>query len=749
MSRDFQFLQLTERPPTEILSAETVNRERLVNPVGPVVFPHRDKSVWDYAQILRRRWKAVLLCVIVGLGSAGLISALMTRTYMASGRIAVNQENPDALGLKGNSAHAVEDTDTILALDTQVDMLQSDSLALGTIEKLRLTENPALTSGGQNLSREHVLQRLKRNLEISRLPRSRIIEIRYSSSDPRLAADVVNTLVDLYLETNFRNQFQSTTHTSKWLSGQLDELKNTVESSQAALVDYQKQHGIVGFDDKQNIVTSKLDDLNKDLTAAEADRIQKEASYRMAQSGSPELIAGSDPNSLMQKLRAQQSDLRNQYALATASLGSAHPKVIELNSQMKQLDETIEAEMQKIAARSRTEYEAAKHREDMLHGALEAQKTQANSLNQSAIEYNMLKREYESNRQLYDDLLQKYKEASISAGLRADNIRVVDEARVPERPVRPNVPRNLAIGFLMSFIAGMVLAFGLDKLSERQMQDVICTPQQIRAVAGLDPFGFIPAAQEPLARKRLTSLSNGNGSNGSFPVALSAYSRPRSQMAEAYRSLRTSILLSRLDSESKVILVTSALPREGKTTTSMNLATVLAQNGSRVLLVDTDLRRPGLHKILGIKDSSIGLTTALTGAESPNQSIVATPQKRLYVMPAGPCPAHPAELLSSDAMTDLNGFWREQFDHIVLDSPPVLAVTDPVLLAAFADSVLLVVRVKTTPIEALVAAKNQLSQGKPGKIAVVVNAIDATDSNGYYGPQSSYGYYEDTEPEAA
>ena len=746
MSRTFQSLQLTETAPSEILSPEIVTRRRLADPIRPVVLPQHDKSVWDYWQILRNLWKTVLVCVIVGMAVAGLISALMTRTYMASGRISVNPENPDALGLKGNNTRAVEDTDVILALDTQVDLLQSDSLALGTIEKLGLTQNATFTSGDGTRTQEDVLQRLKRNLEIARLPRSRIIEVRYSSSDPRLAASVVNTLINLYLETNFRNQFQATTHTSQWLSGQLDELKNKVESSQAALVDYQKQYGIVGFDDKQNIVTSKLDDLNKDLTAAQADRIQKEANYRMAESGSPELIAGSDPNSLMQKLRAQQSDLRNQYALATASLGAAHPKVIELNSQMKQLDDTIAAEIQKIAARSRTEYEAAKRREDMLHGALEAQKTQANALNQSAIEYNMLKREYESNRQLYDDLLQKYKEASISAGLRADNIRVVDDARVPERPVRPNVPRNLGIGFLMSLIAGVALAFGLDKLSERQMQDRICTPQQIQEISGLDPFGYIPAAPES-PRKRLASSANGNGA---FPVALSAYSRPRSQMAEAYRALRTSILLSGLDSESKVILVTSALPEEGKTTTSMNLATVLAQNGRRVLLVDTDLRRPGLHKILGIKDCSIGLGRALTGEKSLNESIVATPQKGLYVMPAGPCPANPAEMLSSPAMEELNVCWREQFDHIVLDSPPVLAVTDPVLLTALADSVLLVVRVNTTPIQALVAARDQLLKGKPRRIAVVVNAIDSSSSrNSYYASQSRYGYYEETDRQAA
>ena len=744
MSRTFQSLHLTEVP-SEIFSPEFVPRRRSSQPpIRPAMLPNNDKSVWDYWQILRNRWKTVLVCVIVGVAAAGLISALMTRTYTASGRISANPQNSDALGLKGNG-HAVEDTDVILALDTQVDLLQSDSLALGTIEKLGLTQNATFTSGGTP-TQDEVLQRLKRNLEIARLPRSRIIEVRYSNSDPRLAASVVNTLINLYLETNFRNQFQATTHTSQWLSGQLDELKNRVEISQAALVDYQKQHGILGFDDKQNIVTSKLDDLNKDLTAAQAERIQKEANYRMAESGSPELIAGSDPNSLMQKLRAQQSDLRNQYALATASLGSAHPKVIELNSQMKQLDETIRAEIQKIAARSRTEYEAAKRREDMLRGALETQKTQANTLNQSAIKYNMLKREYESNRQLYDDLLQKYKEASISAGLRADNIRVVDEARVPERPVRPNVPRNLGIGFLMSLIAGVVLAFGLDKLSERQMQDRICTPQQIQEISGLDFFGFIPAAPEP-SRKQLASSSNGHGA---FPVALSAYSRPRSQMSEAYRALRTSILLSGLDSESKVILVTSALPQEGKTTTSMNLATVLAQNGRRVLLVDADLRRPGLHKILGIKESSMGLARALTGEESLNQSIVATPQKGLYVMPAGPCPANPAEMLSSPGMDDLNECWREQFDHIVLDSPPVLAVTDPVLLTAFADSVLLVVRVNTTPIPALVAARDQLLKGKPRRIAVVVNAIDGSSArNGYYGPHCSYGYYEEADQQVA
>ena len=718
MSKDFGLLQHVGGTPGQLLPRAA--GERPLIEAAPSDRMQRDKTLLDYCRILLCRWKVIATCVVVVVAGVGLISMKMPKIYRAEGRISVTRENPDTLGFSDAAVPNTEDPDVILALDTQVDILESDSLALATMEKVGWANNSAMKAPENGASgQEDLLRRFKRNLEVSRMPRSRMILIRFYSSDPRMAASVVNSLIDLHLESNFRSKFQATTQASQWLAGQLEVLKAKVESSQAVLVNYQKQHGIVGLDEKQNIVTSKLDELNKDVTQAQADRIQKEANHRLAQSENPELLAGADPNTLIQKLRAQQSDLRMQYAQATASMGPKHPKVIELSEQMKQLDATILAEVRNIAGRYQSEYMAALHREYMLRQALAEQKRAAGSLNQSAIKYTILKRDYEANRQLYEGLLQKYKEATISAGLRADNIRIVDPARLPEKPIKPDILQNIGVAFLMSLMGGIVLALSLEKLAERELQERVCTPYQVHAFSGLQAFGLIPQLRLP---NKHPSAVYGNG-NGLQP-ALAAFCRPRSQIAESYRALRTSLLFSALDSESKMILVTSALPGEGKTTTSLNLATVLAQKGSRVLLVDADFRHPELHTILGISDPHLGLASSLTGSHSIEKAVLATPQTGLYVLPAGPWPAQATELLGSEVMINLCVQFREQFDHIVLDSPPVLAVTDPVLLATQADSVLLVVRMNRTPIDALVSATTQLLQGKPRRVGVVINAVD-------------------------
>jgi succinoglycan biosynthesis transport protein ExoP len=684
--------------------------------------PQREKSLWDHLHLLQRRWPTVAMSVAVICMLVGFASVLTTPIYRAVGRLSVNPENGDALGFKGAAYSNAEDPDTILALDTQVDILQSDSLASATIEKLDLNRK-----GKRTANQIAIFEAFKHNLEVSRLPRSRVIEIRFSDSDAQVAADVVNTLIDRYLETNFRNKFQATARTSQWLSGQLNELKARVESSQETLVNYQKKHGILGFDDKQNIITSKLDDLSKDLTSAEVERIQKEANYRLSMSVDPELLAGSDPNILIHKLRAQQSDLRNEYAQTTATLGPAHPTVRALQSQLNQLDVTIQNEIRKIGERYSSEYLSGLRREHMLRAALEAQKKEAHSLNESGIEYTILKRDYESNRQLYDGLLQRYKEAGILSGLRADNVRVLDDAVAPNRPFKPNLPRNLGLGALMSLMGGIALAFILEKRSEYKLQERLCTPNQVRSLSGLYAFGLIPAIPTS-PRKQLPATAGVN--EQSDHMALASYSCPTSRIAEAYRALRTSILLSLQRVNSKAILITSALPREGKTTTSVNLATVLAQNGAKVLLVDTDLRRPCLHAVLGMKHATVGLSTVLMGLHRSEDAILRTQQQGLFLMPAGPRHSQPAELLSSAPMRDLCDKWRNQFSYVVLDTPPVLAVTDPVLLAADIYCVLLVVRLGDTPIDAFASARDQLMHVCPGQLGVVLNGL-STDSPYY------------------
>jgi succinoglycan biosynthesis transport protein ExoP len=584
-------------------------------------------------------------------------------------------------------------------------------------------------------------------LAVSKIPRTRMIEIKYTSPDPKLAAQIVNTLAAAYVENNFKARYESTMQASEWLSKQLADLQLKVETSQAALVKYERENGIVGIDEKQNTITSKLDQLNKELTGAEDERVQKQANYQLVTSGDLDAIPELSSNSLIQRFREEEGSLQKQLAQATTEFGPSYPKVLELNNQIKQIEASIKNETARIAARKRSEYDAALSREKMLRAAFEQQKQQANQLNEKAITYNQLKHDADSNRQLYDELQQKLKEAGITSGLKSSNVRVVDVARAPMIPSKPNVPNNLALGFLFGLIGGVALAFVMESLD-----NTVRTPEQVETLSGLPSLGMIPMSLDiSTAKKKIrTSVALTTQAQTDLrktTVSLLAHARPKSEVAESYRALRTSILLSSIGSAPKVIMVTSALPQEGKTTTSINTAIVLAQKGGKVLLVDGDMRRPTIHQTFKLRNRT-GLSTVLTGSSSADDLIVPSSiLPNLYVLPAGPPPPHPAELLDSTVMRALLDKWRQQYDHIIIDTPPVLSVTDAVLLSAQMDTVLLVIRSAQTSKDALRRSRDVLSQVNARVMGVVVNAIDLQSPDAYYyyyGSNYAGRYYDES-----
>src|ERR1700691_5490700 len=541
---------------------------------------------------------------------------------------------------------------------------------------------------------------------------------------------------------------------SDWLSKQLVDLQMKVETSQEKLVRYQREHEILGTDDKTNIITEKLDELNKQVTTAETDRMQKEAVYRQTQSNDPDEVAasivadtssgGAAASGLIDRLREQQVNLKIQIAELSTQFGPSYPKVVQLTNQAKEIDVQLQSEMNKAVDHLKGQYLAALQRENMLRQSFEKQKQEANKLNESAIEYSILKRDVDSNRALYEGLLEKLKEAGVTAGLRSNNFRIIDPARVPMAPSEPNIPRNLTFALALGVISGVGLAFLIEN-----MDNTVRTPEQAQAISGLPSLGMIP----------LGSKSANLGTTGKL-LALTASKevvetvtqiRPQSQMAESYRALRTSLLLSNLGAPPKVIIVTSALPQEGKTTTSMNTAVVLAQKGVRVLLVDADLRRPSVHKTLGMGLRS-GLSNVLTGTATAEQTITTSPiLPNLFIMPAGTPPPNPAELLASANMRDLLAELRELYDHIVIDTPPTLSVTDAVVLSPRADATILVIRSGQTTKQALRRSRDILMQVNAHVAGVLLNAVDRTspDYYYYYEYQGKYGHYYQEEPVGA
>ena len=724
---------------------------------GPYHAPVRHiPSLWDYWPIvLRHKW-VILSAMLVAVVVSAIVSFSATPIYEAVGRVVINREGADTVSLKNSDASADTYDDYMVAMDTQTHVLQSDAIAKLVIRKLNLDTDPAFAGKGavyadatppaaQGAAREiephreaGLVGKFHGALQINAIPRTRLLEIRFSSTDAALAAKAVNTLIDTYIEQNYKTRFDATTRTSEFLTQQLSELQLKVEESQEKLVRYQKENGILGIDEKQNIITSKLDELNKELTAAEADRMQKESVYRLASSGEPDLLSNIDPSSPIVKLRSQEEDLHRQLAQASVRFQPTYPKVEELSEQLTAVQTDIKTEITRLETKYKKDYQAALGREKLLRASLENQKSEENRLNESSIEYSLLKRDVESNRQLYEGLLQKLKEAGVMTGLRSSNVRIVDPASAPMTPSSPNIPRNLLMAMVVGLAGGLASAFILES-----RDNTLHSLEQVRVLTALPSLAVIPFSARPTSKSLPLSLAKG------LPPApaIASATRPKSEIAEAYRALRTSILLSKSGRSAKILMVTSALPQEGKTTTCVNLATVLAQQGARVLLIEADMRRAGISKILHF-ESEIGLSTILGQTTVPDpeealRQVASVPN--LTVLPAGPVALHPSEMLSSPRMRDLLRTLEPEFDHIIIDTPPVLSVTDACLLSALADSTILVIRAGVTSRAALRRAHEMLEHVDARIMGVILNAADFTEPDLYYYGSRYGNYYHDSD----
>ena len=734
--------------------------------------PPQESALREYLRVLIKRKWTVIGCVATIFGVVAIASLKMTPIYEALGRIAINKPDTNLVNFRDSSNGGGDYSDPTLDLDTEVTILQSDLLDLQVIKTLNLDKMPEFggkpsTGPTDNLAPDPLqidsarttalLGAFKGGLRVALKPNTRVVEIRYTSANPQLAATIVNTLANTYIEQNFKTKFESTMQASDWLSKQLLDLQIKVETSQEKLVKFQKEHEILGTDEKQNIITEKLQELNKELTSAESMRMEKESVYRLVQSGDPDVVAstagaletggangsgGLSP--LLGQLRGKEADLKIQVAELSTQFGPSYPKVAQLNNQLKEVDAQMQVELKKVVDRVRGQYLAAQQQEGMLREEFDKQKEEANKLNESAITYSILKRDVDGNRQLYEGLLEKLKEAGVTAGLRSNNIRLVDMARTPTAPTEPNIPRNLAFALVLGLTAGVGLAFLLEN-----MDNTVRTTEQAQIISGLPALGMIPMGSKngvDSAGKKLLTVASSKEA-----VELVTQARPQSQMAESYRALRTSLLLSNLGTPPKIIMITSARPQEGKTTTSINTAIVLAQKGVRVLLIDADLRRPSVHKTLGMGPRS-GLSNVLTGSATLEQTIARSPiLSNLFVLPAGTPPPNPAELLASSNMRDLLLELRDKYDHIIMDTPPTLSVTDAVVLSQRVDAIILVIRANKTTKQALRRSRDILMQVNARITGVLLNAVDLTSPDYYYyyeyqGKYHDSYYRDDIEP---
>jgi polysaccharide biosynthesis transport protein len=760
------------------------SKEIVVNPAPfsprPLLGPaslRNELSIHDLWQMLLRRKWIVIGTLLLFVGAAITICALSTRRYEAKASVQVQKESADALGLEnmtGATESASDALDANITVQTQAQVLQSDSLALKVIHDLDLEHNadfqskfspigwvlgflsPKTASDPKNVPLEEqpghrsaMVAVFRSNLKVKPVAGTRLIDVSYLNPDPRISAAVVNHLVQGLIDYNFQTRYNATAQAAGWLGNQLSDLRKESEDLQAKVVQLQRESGVftLGQTDTQGreqVYTPVLDRLQQataQLAQAQSSRIMKGALYQVVKDGDPELISGLAGNSLatasagtstslglIQSLRSQEAALQGQLNQLSAKFGPAYPKIAEVQADLDSIRKNIRLEGARVADRVKNDYVMSQNVENNARDVFTSEKQQADTLNDKAIEYQIVRQEAEQSRGLYESLLRRLKEAGVVAGLRSSNITIVDPARVPAKPAKPNP---------LLYIAGSLAAglfFGTcGALMRDTMDNKIRDLPELEAYLGGAPLGILPYHRENLKRSRPQLAARGGAL--SLNAALPAIAEPGGPYAEALRSVRTSLMLSRSGAPPKVILVTSAVPGEGKTMLSSNLATLLAQQGKRVLLVDGDLRRPALHLRFNVKRMETGLSSLLT-SDNIRVNAAAAPAPvagvpGLHLLLAGPLPPYPAELLASDQMAEALQVWRREYDFIILDGAPVLPVTDSVLLHSQSDLTMVVARYKLTERQSLERAYSLLQAQGSGRIGVILNAVDRS-ANTYY-----------------
>ena len=704
----------------------------------------REPHLYDYLLTLRKHQWLILSFMLAVVSIVTIGTFRMQAVYVATARIEIDRENSNILPFQGTDSYDYQmDVDNYI--ETQSKILTSETLALQTIRSGALSGQPefsadlssdALASGSlANMKPPPELGAFLGSLGVKRVPNSRLLDVTFESTNPQLAAQILNAHIKNFIEQNFQSRYEATSRASTWLADQLNELKVRVEKSEDARIAYERQNQIWALDgDKQNVSTQRLSDLNRQLTDAQSERMRKQSLYEYAKAGDIDAVPQIRDNVLVQEILRKRADIYAQYTDALNQYGPNFPKVQRLQAQLREMDASADKEKKAVIVHLESEYNEARQREELLGKALDQQKAEVNQMSERMVQYSILKREAEANKALYDGLLTKLKEAGISAGLRSSNIRVVDPAMVPTYPSRPAKTRNIILSILVGLVGGIALA-----LLREYMDNTVKTPDDIETLARLPSLAVVPAFSQSNG-DRSPKLLKGAASNGHDKrIELVAQHLPKSQTSEAFRALRTALLLSQAEHPPQVILVTSALPREGKTTAAANLAVTLAQLGDRTLLIDADLRKPGVGRLLDLGSGKYaGLSSYLAGASSLDLVTIHHPAiPNLSAIPTGPLPPNPADLLSSHKLADAITELRQKFKFIVIDSPPIMAATDAVILSVQVDGVLLVVRSGETPKEAFTRTRDLLFSVKCRVLGVVLNAVDPGAPDYYY----SYRYY--------
>jgi polysaccharide biosynthesis transport protein len=727
---------------------------------SPVEEAPREINLAEYWSVIVRRRRVIGLSVGAAL-AVGLAASVLSRPkYRASALLDIEPVQANVLS---GSASANYGTDAAF-LPTQIQLLESRDVSELAARKLGERDSHALRprrSGffgsrgeseqpGRNSTSSALAGRIRSGLSVTSVRNTNLVSVSFVGDSAAEAADVANAVVEAYVEWNMETRAHSDELTAQFLSGEIADLKGQIKAADQRLLAYGEQKGIASPDSKSTNAAEGLQSLNSDYTAAVADRVAKEARYRELENASAETATQNASSGLVAQLKADQARLEREYAEKLNLYKPQWPAMQQLKTQIDEgsarLQAVIEDTAAKVREAARSDYLTAVRREQSLKQMLQSQKGEAFKSSGNAIEYNNLRTEADTKRAVLDTLLKRQAEMNVLARFQAQatsSARVVEKALPPSAPFRPSYPLNLLLALLLGGGIGLGGAFVAEYV-DRSLR----TPEQVEQYIGVPGLGVIPSVGE--ARSRTYGPKSSRKAKGESPssqsIELFPHEHVRSGVAEAYRALRTSLLLSK-PGGARCILVTSAVPLEGKTSTAANLAVVFGQLGRRVLLIDADLHKSRLHEVFHISNRA-GLVSLVAENIRSEDVVEVTRVPGVFLIPAGPNSPNPSALLSSDRMTEFLDLARKNFDFVIIDTPPVIPVADALILAPQTDGVVLCVKAGRTPRNQVAQACESLLQAKATVLGVLLN--DHAEALGPYSRSFYYGgYYTEAEPESS